>query len=205
MDAEKVFFYNSNLWDNNISGVPTGICDSLIFESCNLNDLSVVKNGSNNISSDPKYISPETGDFNLQPESPCIDAGSNVFVDFYTDFLYKARILNGNNDDVAIVDIGAFEYVASTFSKSVKNEEFNYSVFPNPNNGIFNFRIESNPPERLCIRLINYLGQVIETRIIDFPVYNQIEQFNLSYLSKGIYLFIIISEKYQGSEKIVIQ
>ncbi|NQU84145.1 MAG: IPT/TIG domain-containing protein [Mariniphaga sp.] len=109
MDANEVFFYNSNLWDNNISGVPTGICDNLVFESCNLNDLSVVQNGSNNISSDPLYISSETGDFNLQSGSPCIDAGSNNSVDFITDFSGMSRIWDGDADGEWIVDIGAFE------------------------------------------------------------------------------------------------
>jgi hypothetical protein len=205
MDADKVFFYNSNLWDNGISGMPTGMCDSLIFESCNVNDLDSVIYGGNNISKDPLYFSAEKGDFSLQPSSPCIDAGSNDFVDFYTDFLDKPRILDGNNDDLAIVDIGALEYITNTFSKPMKKVEFYYSIFPNPTNGIINFRFESNPPKTLCIKLINCLGQAIETRNIDFQAYNQIEQFNLPFLSKGIYLFIISSEKEYISEKIVIQ
>ncbi len=109
MDADEVFFYNSNLWDNNASGMPTGLCDSLIFESCNLNDLSSVINGSNNISEDPLYRSPESGDFRLGPNSPCIDAGSNQFIDFITDFSGMSRIWDGDSDGEEIVDIGAFE------------------------------------------------------------------------------------------------
>jgi hypothetical protein len=367
MDANYVFFYNTNMWDNHISGVPAGVCDSLVFESCNLNDLNVVKTGNNNISSDPKYFSPETGDFSLQPGSPCIDAGNNKYVDFTSDFPGKARIWNATGKDSAIVDIGAFEYNAPCFSltenitichgqsylgwttsgkyqrtlhtgagcdsvvttiltvnpvysitenktichgqsyngwttsgtykhtlhsqygcdstistnltvypayqplltvsgdtlKSVNlyktyqwyteaeiiagatgnrhiisksgkfhlvvtdengctntsatisviwsgtkgfiTEDFKYSIIPNPNTGQFTFRIDSNPGKDIILKLVDPVGQVIEIRPVKLASVNHTEQFDVSHLSKGIYLLVVSSESFQTGDKIVVQ
>ena len=412
IDANEVFFYNTNLWDNNISGMPAGICDSLVFESSNVNDLDSVKNGRNNISENPLYISPENGDFRLQTGSPCIDSGSDDSVDFGTDYAGNYRIWDGNGNGEARVDMGAFEfgsipemapeivshpqggnycpgsqvelsvgaavpsqmvyqwylngeklvgevnplyliqnldesnagdytcevsnelgnvvsnkavvgllpvfnmtvyeaicegdtfllegikytqpgdivqnlitvdgcdsivitnlevypsfqptfsvkadtlcsdevysycqwydqsgviegainpeliitksgdyileatnengctyssdpiYVQHTLSQDIDKCAFSYSLMPNPSDGLFTFSIDSNPPEKFNIKLINDLGQVIEIREIENPVINQIELFNGSHLSKGIYHFVIIADNFIESNKIVIQ
>ncbi len=122
MDAYKVFIYNSNLWDNGISGNPVGICDSLIVENSNLNSLENILYGRNNISINPVYISPGSGDFHLTQGSPCIDAGSNGFVSFETDFDSKVRIWNATGKDSAIVDIGAFEFGTPCYADTTEKE-----------------------------------------------------------------------------------
>ncbi|NQU85300.1 MAG: right-handed parallel beta-helix repeat-containing protein, partial [Mariniphaga sp.] len=83
--------------------------------------------------------------------------------------------------------------------------DFSNSIMPNPNRGEFSFRIDSNPPEKLSVKLINGLGQVMEVREIEYPVANQIEHFNVSHLSKGIYHFVVTNEKNVTSQKIIIQ
>ncbi len=51
------------------------------------------------------------GDLHLQPGSPCIDSGnSTVSTLTDTDFDGEPRIMDGNNDGVAAVDMGADEY-----------------------------------------------------------------------------------------------
>jgi hypothetical protein len=86
-----------------------------------------------------------------------------------------------------------------------KTGGFTYSVMPNPNNGVFRFTIDSNPPEKLIVKLFNGLGQVMETRNVENPAINQIEHFNVSHLSKGIYHFEITTNKFRESHKIIIQ
>jgi hypothetical protein len=76
---------------------------------------------------------------------------------------------------------------------------------PNPNQGTFTFSIDSNPPEKLSVKLINGLGQVMEIREIKNPEVNQTELFNVSYLSKGVYHLIIFSDNFKEERKIVIQ
>lgn len=73
---------------------------------CNIDQPSFVDPyQSSNISRPPLWVSPETGDFRLQPGSPCIDAGSgNVPGLPATDFDGNPRVVG------TAVDMGAFEF-----------------------------------------------------------------------------------------------
>jgi len=163
-----------------------------------------------NISSDP-LLNSTTNE--LINGSPCIDAGTpdttglNIGL---IDFSGNNRFYDAGANKSAIIDIGAFEFQDTfvgfeEYNTISPGEEFSFSIIPNPNNGIFNFRINSNPPERLMIKLINSLGQVILIRCINTPAINQFEQFDVSHLNEGIYHLVISSDKYQRSEKIVVQ
>ena len=67
------------------------------------------KNG--NISADPLFVNPATSDFHLQATSPAIDAGSNTAPSLPTkDFDGHERIIDGDGDCIATVDIGAYEF-----------------------------------------------------------------------------------------------
>jgi hypothetical protein len=62
-----------------------------------------------NISADPLFVN-SASDFHLQPNSPAIDAGTNSAPNLpQTDYDGKPRIIDGNNDCVATVDMGAYE------------------------------------------------------------------------------------------------
>ncbi|MCF7849135.1 MAG: right-handed parallel beta-helix repeat-containing protein [Kiritimatiellales bacterium] len=56
-----------------------------------------------NIVNAPMFVNEDTGNFSLQAGSPCIDAGSNVYVFTTTDLAGIPRIIND------IVDMGAYE------------------------------------------------------------------------------------------------
>jgi parallel beta-helix repeat protein len=64
-----------------------------------------------NISADPLFVNSAASDFHLQATSPAIDAGSNTAPSLPTqDIAGNPRILDGNGDCVAIVDMGAYEF-----------------------------------------------------------------------------------------------
>jgi hypothetical protein len=76
--------------------------------------------GVGNIASEPGFEAAATGNLYLSSESPCIDAG-NRFVDAdpltpgfqalpTTDVAGRPRIVDGNGDGVAEVDMGTYEY-----------------------------------------------------------------------------------------------
>jgi|GEM_PF-1624813 len=69
--------------------------------------------GPGNIYTDPLFADPANCDYHLQAESPCIDEGSNDAVPWWLtiDFEGDPRIYDGNDDGVAIVDMGADEYL----------------------------------------------------------------------------------------------
>ncbi|MFZ3211357.1 MAG: carboxypeptidase regulatory-like domain-containing protein [Terriglobales bacterium] len=67
-----------------------------------------------NISADPQFVNASAGNFHLQLTSPAVDAGTNSAPDLpQTDYAGNPRILDGNNDCVSTVDIGAYELVLS--------------------------------------------------------------------------------------------
>jgi predicted outer membrane repeat protein len=68
--------------------------------------------GSNgNISSNPDFVSQATGNYQLQAGSPAIDAGDNSAPDLpQKDLADKPRILDGNGDGNAVIDMGAYEF-----------------------------------------------------------------------------------------------
>jgi hypothetical protein len=70
----------------------------------------------------PTFINPDSGDLRLQPSSSCVDRGNN-FVDFdsftpgfqfapETDIDGRWRIVDGDGDGSAVIDMGAHELQA---------------------------------------------------------------------------------------------
>lgn len=82
-------------------------------------DTSLGTDGGNNIDADPLFVSqpdhtaaPTTaGDVHLQKGSPCIDSGNNAAVAVSTDFEGDPRIMDGDSDGMATVDMGADEFM----------------------------------------------------------------------------------------------
>ncbi len=77
--------------------------------------------GEGNISEDPLMRNPEEGDYRLQPDSPCIDAGANVPGLPETDLDGHRRTVDGNADGLAVVDIGAFEFSAACIASPTQS------------------------------------------------------------------------------------
>ncbi|GEM_PF-3400295 len=66
--------------------------------------------GTGNISADPLWVNPGSGDFHLLANSPCLDTGTNSAVaGISEDFEGDARIIDGNHDGTATVDMGVDE------------------------------------------------------------------------------------------------
>ncbi len=95
--TDQPSFNNNNFYNSN-GDVFGGVCS--------INSIS-----NDNISEDPLYIDPENNNFRLTINSPSIDTGNNNAPNLTTnDITGVTRILDGNNDNVDVVDIGAFEY-----------------------------------------------------------------------------------------------
>ncbi len=65
---------------------------------------------SGTISADPMFVNPSAGDYHLQASSPCVDKGYNKARYIPSvDFDDGPRILDGNDDGIAVVDMGVYE------------------------------------------------------------------------------------------------
>ncbi len=68
--------------------------------------------GPNDISQDPLFVNPAADDYHLQAGSPGIDVGDNSAPSLpSTDFEGDPRIVDGDGDGNAVVDMGVDEYV----------------------------------------------------------------------------------------------
>jgi hypothetical protein len=90
-------------------------------------------------------------------------------------------------------------------SKWKNDNEFSYSIIPNPNNGQFVFRLKSDYKKSFNLQLVNPLGQTIEIRHVKPAGINYTENFDTRSLSKGIYMLIISNDLSSVSEKIIVQ
>src|SRR5262249_43144657 len=65
-----------------------------------------------NISADPLFANPTQGDYHLQQGSPSIDAGYNQAPNLPdTDLDGHSRILDGDGDGTATIDMGVYEFI----------------------------------------------------------------------------------------------
>jgi len=84
--------FNNNIWNNSppLSSIPGDWIDC--------------------ISVDPLYVNSALNDFHLQQGSPCVDSGYNSALGLLeNDFDGNPRIVDGDNDGIDIVDMGAIE------------------------------------------------------------------------------------------------
>jgi hypothetical protein len=92
-------FYGSSNYANSLNWNPGTAAFNLYFGGNS-------GPGSNNLTSDPLFVSPSTGDFSLQSTSPAINAGdptSSTGTVGTVDFPGNPRMVNGQ------IDIGAYE------------------------------------------------------------------------------------------------
>ncbi len=72
-----------------------------------------------NISVDPQFVNVGNGMYEIEPTSPAVDAGDNSAQNLPTvDLAGNPRILDGNNDCVSTIDIGAYEFMPGAANAS---------------------------------------------------------------------------------------
>lgn len=85
---------------------------NLLFDNA-AGNYSGVTAGAHSISGDPMFVHPEGSNYRLQAFSPAIDTGTNTpsgGIGSGSDLGGSARVQDGDSDELAIVDIGAYEF-----------------------------------------------------------------------------------------------
>lgn len=102
----RLFVFNSIMYDNGAG--PIGGEQLAISYSC-YDGGYPGREGT--INANPGFVAPLAGDFRLGPSSVCLDAGTHadLLASQRYDLDGHARIADGNNDGLAVVDMGAYE------------------------------------------------------------------------------------------------
>jgi hypothetical protein len=105
--VSRATLFNCIVYGNHAATYPNITPDSIVALSCSPN-LDEGVNG--NLITDPQFIDPANSDYRLLASSPCIDAGTNAFVLSDVDLGWNPRILDGDLDGTATVDMGTYEF-----------------------------------------------------------------------------------------------
>jgi hypothetical protein len=138
-------------WGTNINGIP---CDSFY-----------------NILIDPLF-GDTLNDFHLKEGSPCIDAGDNSVAPD-SDLDGNTRIVDGNEDDSAVVDLGAYEYqpsvgIAEELKTFSTGDFVIFQNYPNPFNPQTTIEYYLPRSGWVNLAIYNVLGQKIKVLVNDF-------------------------------------
>ena len=186
----------------------------------NTNDSGTVHYLYNNMDSDPLFVDPENGDYNLQKDSPCIDAG----IVYYS---YWDKPLIGLAPDEYIgskPDIGAHEYDPSTEPEIIPDKFIILQNYPNPFNPSTTIEYsipvisrqytvdskqyqESSIRNQVSVSLIVYdiLGREVATLVNEHQrPGNYKVQFDAAGLSSGVYFYKLTAGQFVDTKKLML-
>lgn len=165
-----------------------------------------------NISMDPLFLDATNGDFRLQSDSPCIDAGTNTINGYtfpFTDLGSCIRIWDGDGNGSEIVDMGAHEYSAPV---SIEDQSANvtnftlYQNYPNPFNPVTTISYALTNDAQVELNVYNLNGQLVQY-LVNGKMNKGIHkaEFNGEDLTSGVYIYNIkVDGKVLQSKKMML-
>ena len=165
-----------------------------------------------NISLDPKFIDAANGDFRLQPDSPCIDAGTNTIAGFIfpvADIEGNYRIYDGDGNGSSLVDMGAYEYGSYSVGiveQSAEISDFElYQNYPNPFNPVTTISYALPQASLVELNVYNLNGQLVQSLVngkMDKGMHKA--EFNGNDLTSGMYNYSLkVDNKAVSSKKMM--
>jgi len=157
----------------------------------------------NSFTSDPQFRNILLYNFNLDPESPAIDAGIYVGVNFD---IFGSDVPMGNAPD-----IGSFETNISNYNnfndhkiKPSDNQDNKFILYPNPSEGIFNLKFNTADTKLNKVEVTDITGKVILQQQYDQNE-RYAEEIDLLGKPKGIYFINVTLSDDLYSRKVIIR
>ncbi len=140
--------------------------------------------------------------------------------DTYETYLWTINEVIVSNEATAVIDQTGWYFVETTdindcsaidsiyidiiLSSNELTNNPTVSLYPNPNNGIFNLKFLTNKSQDLTMDIYNIQGQNIYSEKIKSTL-NFNKEINITNLAKGVYYLKIRSENYNDTKKVVVK
>lgn len=116
------------------------------------------------------------------------------------------KVVDDTDRDVGFLEAWSLEICSSEEVLDVNNYVFdNFSVFPNPSNGEFNIKFQSEDAGDVDVIVYDLLGRKIARKTYKGLSYNFEERINLENVSEGLYILSVKRGNKMSSQKIRIK
>jgi hypothetical protein len=101
-------------------------------------------------------------------------------------------------------NVGSNEIFSSLFEK-YGNDFFDFELYPNPNNGNFQLRLDIAKAQDVNLEVYNSLGQVVRTMPLGKSAFGKTLDLDLSREGKGVYYLRLNSANHTATKRVVVQ
>lgn len=208
VDSQETYqIYNTIIWN---SAIPISIDTSFFFGTLivNYSDIQGGWSGIGNKDADPLFVHPDTLNFQLEENSPCVDTGIDTIFTIQGDTIVNSDF-QGNKPDMGAIESPWITSINSGGS-GILDHFMLYPNYPNPFNPstTINYRL----PERskVVLKIYNILGEEIKTLVNNYEtaglksvVWDGLDSAG-NQVSSGIYLYRIQVENFVETKRAVL-
>ncbi|NQT61580.1 MAG: T9SS type A sorting domain-containing protein [Candidatus Marinimicrobia bacterium] len=201
----EMIMINSILWGNTPGEIQDGNIMTVLYS-----DVSGGRVGEGNLNMDPSFVDPQLMDYNLQSESPCIDAGTNSY------YIGEVSLIDLDPDEYFGVapDMGVYEYQSPSNLSDIFINGRSMSLkqnFPNPFNPSTSIQYELATESNIQLTIIDISGREVIKLVSEFQTagmyvvtWNGLDQSGRP-VDSGIYLVQLSTNSWASTVKMVYQ